>query len=543
MSDSEIATSIPTGAVAIANQAGGVGVQANQRFAMHATPRVTFLKLIFSFPAMLGAFLVAAVATIVRAFSLDPDVWWHIKSGEAILATHHWPTVDTYSFTVAGQHWLAYEWLGDVLLAATHRIGGLRGMELLIVILGSTIVLSLYALATLRSGNSKAGFVASFALLVLATVSFNMRPQMLGYLFLILTLITLERFRQGKRGAVWLLPILMLVWINTHGSWIIGLGTIAVYLASGLVEFQWGDIEARRWNPADRLRLAGVLILSTLSVLVTPYGTGLLKVPFQVASSLPISMGAIEEWQPMPFSEPFGKAFLCLLLSFILLQFAFRFQWRLEEIGLFLFGTVMACLHDRFLLIFVPFFAPLLATVLARWLPRYERPKDKYALNALLMFFLLAIVVRYFPSKTSLEQNVAGKFPVEAVEYLNHHSVPGPMFNAYFFGGYLVWSRAPEHKVFLDGRSELYEHAGLLADFLEINFIRPDGLVILQKYGIQSCLIERDAALATFLYALPDWQRVYEDQTSVLFVRRTDSHRSSGKVSGAASNQAEEEHP
>jgi len=543
MSHSHTAASISARAVALANESGGDGVQVGQSFAVQSTTSVPFLKQVFSFPALLGAVLVAAVATIVRAFSLDPDVWWHIKSGEAILATHRWPTVDSYSFTVAGQHWLAYEWLGDVLLAAIHRIGGLRGMELLIVFLGSAIMLGLYRLATVRSGNSKAGFVASGALLILAAVSFNMRPQMLGYLFLILTLNILEHFRLGKRGLVWLLPILMLVWINTHGSWILGLGTIGIYLASGLVEFQWGDIEARRWNSSDRLRLASVFILSSLSVVVTPYGTGLVKVPFQVASSLPLSMAAIEEWQPMPFSEPFGKAFLCLLLGFVLLQFAFRFQWRLEEIGLFLFGTIMACLHDRFLLIFVPFFAPLLATVLARWLPRYERPRDKYALNAFLMFFLLAIVIEYFPSQTNLEQNVAGKFPVEAVEYLNHHSVPGPMYNAYFFGGYLVWSRGPEHKVFLDGRSELYEHAGLLADFLEINFIRPDALAILKKYGIQSCLVERDAVLVTFLSALPDWQRVYEDQTSVLFVRRTDAQLTGGNELGAASNQAEEEHP
>ena len=92
----------------------------------------------------------------------------------------------------------------------------------------------------IRSGNSKAGFVSTAVLLVLAAGSFNLRPQMLGYLFLILTLITLERFRQGKQRAVWLLPILFLIWINAHGSWIIGLGVVALYIACGLVSFQMG---------------------------------------------------------------------------------------------------------------------------------------------------------------------------------------------------------------------------------------------------------------------------------------------------------------
>src|ERR1700739_3447725 len=69
------------------------------------------LKWIFSFPAMLGTLLVGRVAYQLRGFAIDPDVWWHIKDGQTIAATHHWPSVDPYSFTVAGTPWLAYEWL------------------------------------------------------------------------------------------------------------------------------------------------------------------------------------------------------------------------------------------------------------------------------------------------------------------------------------------------------------------------------------------------------------------------------------------------
>jgi hypothetical protein len=67
------------------------------------------LKWVFSFPTMLGTLLVGLVAYQLRGFAIDPDVWWHIKDGQTIVATHHWPTVDPYSFTVAGAPWLAYE--------------------------------------------------------------------------------------------------------------------------------------------------------------------------------------------------------------------------------------------------------------------------------------------------------------------------------------------------------------------------------------------------------------------------------------------------
>jgi len=494
------------------------------------------LRKAFSFPAMLGALLVGGVAVIAQTFFLDPDVWWHIKDGQQILASHHWPTVDPYSFSVAGQHWIAFEWIGDVLLAATYRLGGLRGLEALLLILGSAILIALYSLAAIRCGNSKAAFVATATLFALATVSFNLRPQMLGYLFLILTLTILERFRQGKRRVVWALPILMLVWVNAHGSWIIGLGIIGVYLVSGLTEFRIGDIEARRWSPSDRLLLSGIFVLSSCATLITPYGSALAKFPFEVASSLPVSIGNIIEWRPMPFNAAPGKIFLALLLGFIALQVIFRFPWRLEEFTLYLMAVIVACLHIRFLLIFVPVFTPILATILARWVPRYERTQDRYFLNAALMAVILGIIAWSLPSQADLQRSAGKTYPVEAVEYLNRHAVPGPMFNSYSFGGYLIWSRGPEHKVFMDGRSELYERGGVLADYVEIEDIKPDALSLLQKYGFQSCLLTHDAPLVTLLAALPDWQKIYEDSTSILFVRRSGSADFAAQRSDAAPN-------
>src|SRR5260370_10830071 len=157
---------------------------------------VALLQRAISFPAMLGMLLVGAVFGVVRSFNVDPDLWWHIKTGELILSTHRWATTDPYSYTAKGMPWMSCEWLGDLVFAAVYRVEGLRGLEALLVLLASGVILTLYAFATLRSGNSKAGFVAAAVLLTLANGSFNLRPQMMGYLFLILTLIVLERFRQ-----------------------------------------------------------------------------------------------------------------------------------------------------------------------------------------------------------------------------------------------------------------------------------------------------------------------------------------------------------
>lgn len=490
---------------------------------------------VFSFPTMLGTLLVAIIYVVKRGFDVDPDFWWHIKSGEAILATHHWPTTDPYSFTVVGQRWLAYEWLGDVLFAAVERIGGLRGLEFLLIALSAAIMVALYILATLRSGNSKASFITSVALLVLVVPVLSMRPQMFGYLFLILTLLALERFRQGKPGSLWFLPALFLVWINTHGSWVLGLGTMLVYWASGLKEFHIGGIHARRWTPGERLRLSLVFLLCLAVLPITPYGTRLAAFPFQVAGSYPISHAHVNEWQPMPFNLAGGKVFLALALGLFAMQIAFEFTWLLEELALLFFGTFMAFLHIRFILAFVPFYAPVLATALARWVPGYERKKDLHLVNAIFMLAMVAAMARYFPSQAKIQESIATHFPVEAVEFLGLHSIPEPIFNSYGFGGYLIWARGPEHKVFIDGRTEPYEERGVYSDYLQVTLLEPGALDVLRKYGIQACLLEHDEPLANVLVALPEWQRVYVDRNAAIFVRRTGAESTMVKpVVGAA---------
>ena len=85
-----------------------------------------------SFPAMLAALLVGATFAVVRSFSVDPDMWWHIRTGELILSTHRWATTDPYSYTAAGAPWMSCEWLGDVFFAVVYRFGGLRGLEVLL---------------------------------------------------------------------------------------------------------------------------------------------------------------------------------------------------------------------------------------------------------------------------------------------------------------------------------------------------------------------------------------------------------------------------
>ena len=492
------------------------------------------VKWAFSFPVMLAMILIGRIFWDGRGFSVDPDLWWHIKNGQSILATHHWPTVDPYSFTVGGTPWLSYEWLGDVAIGMVGKFG-LQALDGFLIALGALIVIAIYYYASLCAGNSKAGFVSAFVLCLFAIGNFNLRPQMLGYLFLVITLIVLEKFRQGHPRFLYLLPPLFLVWINTHGSWIIGLGVILLTLAAGLFSFRIGSIEGIRWTDRQRLQLELALLGSLAAIPFTPYGTELAAYPFMVASSLPLNVANVLEWMPMPFQISGGKIFLGLLVITVVLQMMHHFTFRLQELLLAIGGTVMAVLHVRFVLLFVPFFAPIFAIMLARWIPGYARAKDKFALNAVIMSAAAAAMIWYFPSRSNLEKKVEHSFPVRAVNYIRSHPVQGPIFNSYGYGGYLV-AYLPEHKVFIDGRGDLYELGGAFADYLQIANLKPAAFSVIRAYGIQTFLLDRGEPLATVLAEHPDWKRIYSDDTSVILVRKDsfDTNRAAARANAAA---------
>ena len=477
------------------------------------------LQMIFSFPALLGVFLLGRVFYEARNFVVDPDLWWHVRVGQDILASGHWATVDPYSYTVAGNPWMAYEWFGDVIIGSAAKLGGIVGLALLLFLSASAVMLALYAYTTRRGGNCKAGFVVSIVLCSLAFATFNLRPQMFGYLFIVLTLIVLDRFRTGEYRALYILPPLFLVWVNTHGSWVIGLGIVLLFFFSGLIEFKLGNVESRKWSPEERVRLEVIFMLCLAAIPCTPYGTRLAAYPFTVASSLPLNVNNISEWLPMPFNIGGGKLFLAVVLAFFIAQLLMPLRLWLHDVILLFGGIVMACLHVRFLMLFVPFAAPVLAIVVARWMPPYDRKKDLFFLNAALMTACVFGMVRYFPSSADLEKIAAKSFPVGAVAYLREHPAPQPMFNTYVYGGYLV-GNLPGQKVFIDGRGDLYEDAGIFGEYLEVSNLKPGAFTVLRAHNIQSCLLDRKEPLATALGANPAWEMRYSDGVSALYVLR-----------------------
>lgn len=478
---------------------------------------------VFAFPVLLGALLAAAAATALHFHFFDPDTWWHLKVGEQILATGALPRQDPYSFTASGSPWMAYEWLGEVIFTLVLRWAGMKGLGFLLMLLSGAILALLYGYTNLRTGNCKAAFAVCAVWLPVIVVFFTLRPQLFGYIFLLLTLIALELFRQGRRRALWICPAIFLIWVNTHGTFVLGFACLAAYLLSGLTNFEWGGIEARRWNDGERRQLELVSLVSLATMFVTPYGSKLAAYPLEMLFLQPLNLASIDEWQPLSFKLLLGKYLLVLFLVYFLGQVIFRFAYRLEDLALLLVAVYAACVHVRLVVFLVMVLVPFYAVALRRWTRAYQPFKDHYSLNGLLMFAALAGLLWKTPSETWLRALAAGDYPQGAVAWLRTHPEPARMFNQYGWGGYLIWSLAPRHKVFIDGRADIYEYAGVLKDYLSMTRLAPNTLFLFRKYGIRAALVPPDAPLATMMAELPGWQRVYQGRNSVLFVCRPGS--------------------
>jgi hypothetical protein len=128
-----------------------------------------------------------------------------------------------------------------------------------------------------------------------------------------------------------------------------------------------------------------------------------------------------------------------------------------------------------------------------------------------------AAIVWGFPSLADVQRQIATNSPAGAVEYIRHTGLSGPMLNEYVFGDYLIWA-LPEEKDFIDGRGDVFDWTGVLAEYGRWATLQEDPSILLEKYKIRFCLISRDAPMTHVLPYLPGWRKAYSDNVSAIFV-------------------------
>ena len=450
------------------------------------------------------AILALGLFTMAARGMGDPDAWWHLRTGQLILHNHAVFHSDPYSFTRFGYPWINHEWLSDVLLFAVYRVGGFGGL----IVTFAAVIAATFLLVFARSPGRP--YLAALITLwgaVASASSWGVRPQMLSLLLASIFLLLLEASEQRPHLLWWIAP-LMLLWVNLHAGYPIGLGFIALFLAGEALE---AGIRPEPWQPSlPRLRrLAVSLALCLALVPLNPYGWRLYLYPFETLRSAAMHR-FIQEWFSPNFHDP---SYLPLLLMVLALIAALAFSPRRPRLRnlLLLLATIPAALRSvRHIPILALVMVPVLAELGKAWLQKsgttrlFRKPPAVQAsrtlvINFVVLFsFALFTVLRVRHVITHQGETEARDFPAAAVAFIAQEHPPAPMMNHYNWGGYFIWKLYPEYRVYLDGRADVYGDS-FMNQFSDCYFLTDGWKKSLEQWDIRTVALPPDAPLITAL--------------------------------------------
>jgi hypothetical protein len=440
----------------------------------------------------------------------DPDVWWHLKTGQYIAEHHSVPHTDPFSYTRAGEPWVAHEWLTDFLLYELERIAAWGG---LIVVFAGVLCAAFFWLY-LRCGPDP--YVAGVAMLFGAWATmpvWGVRPQVLSLLLTSLWLWILERSERNPRTLWWTLP-LTLLWVNLHAGFALGLALSALFLLGEWIE----GLLSHTGKP--RLRIAGlILLLDLLVVPLNPNGLRMFAYPIETLRSAAMQ-NYIAEWASPNFHHAeYWPFLLVVLVTFAVLGWT-RVPVRPRDVLLLAVGLYAGLSSIRMMPLFVLIAVPLIAQRLGHWptsLSGRSRPAPapQALLNALIVL-AMAMFAGFHTFQVIRRQPQAERqhFPASAVAFLQAHPTQR-IFNHYDWGGYLIWRLSPATPVFIDGRADLYGKQ-LLDQFADTYQFKGAWRQTLQTWSIEKVLVPADSALATGLRNSPDWTVSYQDAQAIV---------------------------
>jgi hypothetical protein len=471
--------------------------------------------------ALLGIFLLSAVRV-----SPDPDTWWHLNAGQWMIEHGELLRVDQFSYTRLGEAYPAPGWPVQILLCLVYQVGGIGGLNLLT---GFVFTLAFYFVNKSLSGSV---LLKASALVLGAAVSSlhaSARPAAFTLLFSAIFLWVLEDYRWGRANRLKLLPVLIVIWANSHGLALIGFGLVGLYaLRMTRVEKQGTKLVIANLPKNLYILIPALLLAACLN----PYGPALLLYPLQAASMHWEAAKHIQEWQSPDFHRWFVQPFIWLLfltlaavganrkrltLTDFLLVASFAYLGLYSARNVALFGLAAPIVLTSSAAPLVEVWARLFPRRAATSKPLYRRVLI-YLILAVLTLVGMARVVQMLPNQANLvELEKAGMItPTGALEYLKAEQPVGRLFNSYNWGGYLQWA-LPEYPLFVDGRADLFQDE-IISQWFRVALVQEGWQEVLDRWDIHLVLIERTWPVAEAL-KLAGWQLVYQDDFAVIYQR------------------------
>jgi hypothetical protein len=447
--------------------------------------------------------LIAAIQPVT-----DPDFWWHITTGNWILSHHAVPHQDLYTFTVRDHRWITHEWLSEVLMSALYAAGRLPLVSLVFGAITAAGFLLVYLAIDRRVNFVIAGLTLALGVAA-ANPIWGPRIQMITFALTALTYLWVKRYGEGRSRALYLLPVVMLVWVNLHAGFVLGYAILGIALLVEAVRYLLRRPGAMAFA---RLRaMAAVLAASIAVAIVNPNGWDIYLYPFQTGGS-PEQQRLIVEWFSPNFQMTQIWAFEAMIFL-IIGGLALSRRIELRQFLLLLVGLGLALHSVRNLSLFMLVAVPALADyaqqarerISLRWPRRVPKTTPvTFALNLVMIVLVLAIVAA--ASLPSLVQRVDGKlvardFPIKAADFLKQHPPPGHMLNVYGWGGYLIFrldGQTTTQPVFIFGDAAL-DGDQLLRDYDHLQSLGTDQAQLFERYQINWVIFHSSDPIITEL--------------------------------------------
>ena len=474
--------------------------------------------LTYLFPRIQDALFVGILIAIsVQGAGLlngDGDLGRHITIGNYIINNGRIPTRDIFSHTMPGEQLVPHEWLAQLTLSSLHTWMGLTGVVLLIaVLIAATFTLTYQAML-------RRNVIRILALLIAILAAFASRlhwlarPHIFTFLFTAIWAYQLE----NEKSKVWLFPLIMLVWANTHGAFIVGFVIWGAHMAGWLWEY------LRKQSTKEiGVKLVIIGAASFAVTFVNPagwhlWGTSIsyLGNQFLVDQTVEYQSPNFHNWSTWPF---------LIMLALGILASGSGGKWRPHESILFAGWTVMSLYSARNIPLFAIITAPYLGTAIQATiekisiLQQFDQRISRVENNLKGIFWpVLAIsllIIASYTQPSTANQFDSNKFPVKAVDWLKANPQKGKMFNNFIWGGYILYRMWPQQTVFIDGQTDFYGEA-LAREYTQVMSLDEGWEAVLEKYDVSWVIVQPSKPLVKVLQDEMGWIMVYHDDTAAI---------------------------
>jgi hypothetical protein len=439
----------------------------------------------------------------------DNSFLWHLRTGGLIL-DHGIPRRDPFSFTAAGTHWIAQSWLAEIMYSALSRSVGDFGIRVAVGIATACVAVSLFRIALHATGDRVRALALAIPALAATFTVQSERPLMFGLALLALLVFTVEVPTSflGRHPRI-VIPVLLWVWVNVHGTFALGFGYLVVHLFGC-----WLDSEPPLVGRSRDL-LVGTAI-AAVAVFVNPYGPSLVFFPLALMGRSQV-LHNVGEWQAVDFHTVTGVVFAAWVVI-TMVAFA-RSRPRRGELVVSIVFLLLGWWAVRNVAIAVTVTIPIVARCFRPAVSPSPEQRDAKASPALVVLVVLVALLLVGRVVSAPDFDLKKRYPVAALQALDRdHRLGGRLLTTDAWAGYVIYKYWPEQHVFFDDRYDMYPVA-MVDAYDKVLDLQPGWDGVLDRYRIDTIVWPAKGALVQALRNLPGWTEVRQDKVAATFVR------------------------